>query len=89
LKGLSAQLGKQKAIGSNYLVGDKLSACDLYWACFSQMLQPLPHEACPMPDMVRASYSAVPPEVAAALDPALIKHRDMVYERYIGLPLDF
>jgi hypothetical protein len=29
------------------------------------------------------------PELAAALDPRLLRHRDLIYQRHIGLPLDF
>ena len=31
-----------------FLVGDRLSAVDLAWAAFSNMLAPLPHALCPM-----------------------------------------
>ena len=49
----------------------------------------LPPEACPTPDEIRARYSSDMPALRAALDPALIAHRDRIFERHIGLPLDF
>lgn len=89
LKGFATQLGRQQKIGSEYLVGDRLSACDVYWACFSNPLLPLAHEDCPMPDWMRARFNGLPPEIRAAIDPALIRHRDMIFRRHIGLPLVF
>lgn len=86
---LAAQLRRQHAAGSKYLVGDRLSLCDLHWACFSMMVAPLDEADAPMPEMVRQLYTDLPAVVAAALDPALIAHRDRIYERHIGLPLDY
>ena len=89
LKGLARQLEKQRAAGSGYLVGDRLTAPDIYWACFSQLAGPMPEELCPMGPDMRAIYSYITPEIAAAIDPALIQHRDMVWQRHIGLPMEF
>ena len=89
LGALAAQLHAQRAQGSDYLIGGRLSAADLYWACFSQLVGPLPREVNPIPDYVVSLYSAVPEAVAAALDPILLEHRARIYERHIGLPLDY
>lgn len=89
LHGLARQLARQRAAGSAYFVGDRLSAPDVYWACFSQLVGPLPEELCPMGPDMRAIYSSITPEIAAAVDPALIRHRDMVWQRHIGLPMEF
>ena len=53
------------------------------------MVAPLPPGDAPMPDAVREGWGKVPALVEAALDPALIAHRDFIYARHIGLPLDF
>ncbi len=89
LRTLTAQLRRQQASHSRYLVGDRLSVCDLYWACFSNMVAPLPAADSPMPEAVRASYGALDGAISAALDPILLTHRDFIYGRHIGLPLDF
>lgn len=89
LSGLARQLHDQKARGSAYLVGDRLSACDVHWACLSEMVAPPAHEDCPMPDWMRRNYANVSPEIAAALDPILLEHRDVVLRRHVGLPMDF
>ena len=89
LEGLGRQLKNQQAKGSRYFVGNSLTAPDIYWACFSQLVGPLPEELCPMGPDMRQVYSFIAPEIAAAVDPALIGHRDMVWEQHIGLPMDF
>ena len=86
---LSEQLASQKAAGRDYLVGDTLSALDIYWATFAALIRPLPEEQNPMPDFLRAAYGGLTPEIAAAVDEDLIAHRDKVYERHLQLPLDF
>ncbi len=85
----SRRLAAQREAGSNYLVGDRLSAVDLYWATFAAMLRPLPPEQCPMPDVLRQSYGSLTPEIQSCLDEALLSHRDRIYERHLELPLDF
>lgn len=89
LQGLGSQLHRQAAVGSPYLIGTRLSALDLYWACFSMMIRPLPAEVNPMPDWLRPLYSRCDARVEGAIDPILIAHRDLVYDRHIGLPLDY
>jgi glutathione S-transferase len=89
LEGLGRQLQSQKAKGSPYFVGTSLSAPDLYWAAFSQLVGALPEEQCPMGPDMRAVYSYITPEIAAAVDPILIGHRNMIWEKHIGLPMDF
>lgn len=89
LKGLATQLHRQREAGSDYLVGPRLSACDVHWACFSTLVAPLSPENCAMPDYLRAMFAMLPDDIAAALDPILIDHRDRIWERHIGLPLDY
>ena len=86
---LSDQIEKQKAAGSEYLVGHALSAVDIYWAAFANLVDPLPDEKCPMNDDIRAMYSSSPSEVRAAARPALLAHRDFICETVVGLPFDF
>jgi glutathione S-transferase len=89
MRGLAKQLHKQEAAGSDYLVTDRLTACDLHWASLSLFVSPLPPEQCAMPDFMRDNYSHLTSELADALDPILLRHRDRVYQRHIALPLDF
>lgn len=89
LHGLVKQLYHQRERGSDYLVGERLSACDIHWAAFSQMAQPLTLEQCPFPPGMREMYDQMPPEVRAAGDAILIEHRDRIFARHIGVPLEF
>ena len=84
----AAQLRAQREAGRAWLVGDRLSALDLYWAAFAALIEPLPHEQCPMPDYLRAAYGASHPAIDAALDRALLDHRDAIYAEHLALPLD-
>jgi len=87
LRMLSARLARQRAAGSEYLVGDAVSAADVYWAATCALVSPLPAEVCPMSDMMRASYGAPHPVIDAAIDPALLAHRDRIYQTYMEYPL--
>ena len=89
MQGLAAQLHKQRKAGSDYLVGERLSACDLHWAAFAGFIAPLPPDLCPMPDFMRENYTHLTPELAEALDPILLEHRELMYQRHIKLPMDF
>ena len=86
---LTKRLTAQQAAGSPYLVGKSLTAADIYWACFSGMIQPMPKELNPAPDEITAIYLTSSPEVDAAKNPILITHRDFIYKTHLKLPLDF
>ncbi|MBM4385575.1 MAG: hypothetical protein FJ091_19670 [Deltaproteobacteria bacterium] len=88
MRAFAQRLRAQRARGSDYLLGDTLTVVDLYWATFAAMLKPLPEEKCPMNPGLRASYTASDPVLLAALDPILLEHRDLVYERHLELPVD-
>lgn len=88
LKRLRQQIASQKEHGRQYLIGERLSALDIYWAAFAGAIDPLPPSLCPgMPDDMRRAYSNAPMrEIAGDL---LLAHRDFIYERHLKLPMDF
>ena len=86
---LSQQWQAQRAKRRRYLLGETLSALDLYWAAFAALVEPLPAEVCPMSDLMRQAYTLTDPELRKALDPDLLEHRDFVYREHVGLPLEF
>ena len=88
LNALSKQLEAQHAKGSRYLVGDGLTALDLYWAGMSHLIEPPPPDVCPMIDEFRPAYQNVDPQVDAAARPLLMEHRDFVYREHLPLPMD-
>jgi glutathione S-transferase len=83
------QLGAQQARGRRYLVGDRLSAVDIYWATSCGFLDPMPPDRCPMFDAFRGPYGNDDPGIAAALTPALLAHRDFIYDNHLELPIVF
>lgn len=88
LRMLTTRLQAQAERGSGFLVGDQLSALDVYWAAFAALLEPLPEDVCAMPAGLRAQYHVTDPEVRVDGDPALLRHRDYIYESALELPLD-
>jgi glutathione S-transferase len=86
---VATRLEQQRLRGSRFLIGDRLSALDIYAACSAAMLQPLPPELCNMPHWLRVTYTANDPLVVAAIKPIVLEHRDFIYHEYLQLPLDF
>lgn len=89
LQGLDRQLENQAQRGSAYLVGDGLSACDLQWAAFSIMFDVPDDLTGRIPEYQQAMYQTSDAVWADAITQRLIDHRDMIYERHIGLPIVF
>ncbi|MEM7219552.1 MAG: glutathione binding-like protein [Pseudomonadota bacterium] len=89
LAALEARLARQRAAGSDYFVGGKPSACDIHWACFSALLRPLPQAVNPMPAWLRPAYAYQGDACDPDDYPELLAHRDRMFERHLGLPLDY
>ena len=89
VEALAKRLEQQKATGSKFLVGNKLSGLDIYWATFAALIKPLPEDLCPMATGFRAFYNTDEPAVLNVLTPELLEHRDFVYENYLELPIVF
>ena len=89
LMSFSNQLKAQHAQGKKYLVGDRLSALDIYWSTCCTILDPMPLERCPMADSFRGPYGNTDPRLDKALTPELRKHRDFIYETHLELPIVF
>lgn len=84
---LAARLKAQAEAGSDYLVGTTLTAADIYCATAMAMFSPLPEAVCAMDATMREVFLTLDAETAAALDPVLLAHRDMIYARHLALPL--
>ncbi|MEM7662284.1 MAG: hypothetical protein AAF292_08530 [Pseudomonadota bacterium] len=83
----SDRLKAQQSAGSHYYIGDTLSAVDVYSAAVMALFAPLPEEQCAMNPTTRSAFESLDDATRAALDPALIAHRDIVYARHLELPL--
>jgi glutathione S-transferase len=73
--------------GGSYLMG-QLSALDVYWATFCNLVAPLPPDQLPMPEALRPMFTASEPATLAALTPELLALRDRVYEHHLRLPIE-
>ena len=87
LNTLSDRLKAQKAAGHDYLFGEALSAADVYCAAAMALFAPLPEAQCAMNPNTRGAFNTQDAATQAALDPALIAHRDMMYTQHLELPL--
>lgn len=85
---LGSRLERQREKGSKFFIGNQLSALDIYWAAFAALIQPFPHELCPMPESFRRLYTNTDPTIQAAVKPLLLEHRDFIYHEYLELPID-
>jgi glutathione S-transferase len=86
LEDLRERLRASAAAGSPYLVGDRLTAADIYCATALAALAPLPEADCPMPARVRKAFESMFGE--APVPPELLAHRRLVYERHLSLPVE-
>lgn len=86
---LATQLRAQAERGIPYFVGDALSALDIYWTSFANLLAPLPAAQCPIPEAMRPMFVATDPQILAALDPILLAHRDRVFAAHFRSPMEF
>ncbi len=84
---LAGRLRAQREHGSDFYLGDALTALDVYSAAFMALFRPLPEEHCPMPEPLRQAFETLDADTAAALDPILLEHRDRVYAEHLELPL--
>ena len=82
----AALLHAQRKAGRDYYL-DSLSALDVYSAAFMALFKPLPPEQCDMIAGIRAAFEWLDEPTAQALDPILLRHRDMMYTRHLATPL--
>ena len=87
LERLTVQLIAQRKAGRRYIVGEALSAVDIYWVYFSQAVGTFPEASCPMPTGMRKAYDIVG-SMLGDLDGILVEQRDWVFSEH-DLPLDF
>ena len=78
---------EQRAHGSRFLLGEELTALDLYAATFMALLEPLSQADCPMDDGMRNFYTLRDPVQRAPGDELLLEHRDFVYRQFLELPV--
>jgi glutathione S-transferase len=87
LNGFVSRLKAQRDAGSDYYVGNDLSAADIYSAAAMAMFGALPPAQCEMDPVMRTAFETRDASTTAALDPILFEHRDMIYAQHLELPL--
>lgn len=85
---LTNLLRYQHENGSDYLIGDALTAVDFYWAAFSNLAVIQSPEDCPLDPAIRPMFERVAPEVSAAVDPILIEHRNRIMHALFKIPME-
>lgn len=84
---LTACLRAQHAAGQRCFLGHRVSAVDVYSATFMALFKPLPQDQCAMDPATRAAFETLDETTARALSPELLAHRDWMYDKHLGLPL--
>jgi len=85
---LDATLAASRAAGHGYLLGDQLSALDIYLATFITPIIGVTVEECPgMVDVVRPAFAYLGEQVGAELPPALAEHRRKIYREHLPWPI--
>ena len=88
---IDRRLAAQEKSGSRYLVGDSLSAADIYWATLSMSVLPLPPEIMPVTKQNQgmlkyfAKNSQIP-AVADALTKRIKKHQQFILTTHCETP---
>lgn len=84
---LARTLADSEAAGHPYMLGPTPTALDVYAATSLGVIVPLPHEQCPMPDVLRHALATLDPDVRAAVPASLLRHRDLMYGRHLRVPV--
>jgi glutathione S-transferase len=85
---LSEQLARSRHQGHEYFLGPRPTALDVYAATALAPLAPLPPEQCPMHPRLRKAFDDLAAELQSPLPDNLLAHRQLMYERHLGLPLE-
>ena len=88
---LDQRLQQQAEQGSRYLVGDTLTAADIYWATMSMCITDTPPEIMPATEQNQGmlkffAANAKVPAIAEALSSAIAEHQHYVFTTYCETP---
>jgi glutathione S-transferase len=85
---LAELLAESRARGGAWLLGAELTALDLYWATFANLVSPLPPDQLPLPPPLAPLFTSPDPEVHALLAKSgLLALRDRIYRERLELPV--
>ncbi len=77
----------QRLEASEFLTGSQLTAADIYWATFANLIIPLPEDLMPTVPMIRKAYECKDERVLEAISPRLAAHQRRIYEEFLELPV--
>jgi glutathione S-transferase len=82
------ELARSRAAGHHYLLGPRLTALDIYLATFLTSTLPLADADCPqLLPRVRPAFAYLGEQIGADIPPALVAHREHVFEKYLPRPI--
>jgi glutathione S-transferase len=73
--------------GRRYLIGDALSAADIYWATFANLITPLPENELPAAPMIRDAYTCRDADIVGAMSKELRALQRRIYDDHLELPV--
>ena len=88
---IDLQLKKQEEKGSKYLIGDKISAVDIYWSTISMTILPASLEIMPKTKQNEGMLfffeaNSKIPEIKEVLSDRILSHRDYILKTYCETP---
>ncbi len=91
LKVINKKLESQKKLGSQYLIGNKLSAVDIYWATMSMCMVPAAEDIMPKTRQnqgMLAGFEAISkiPDFADVISPLMEAHQRYILKTYCETP---
>ncbi|MFT5392432.1 MAG: glutathione S-transferase [Gammaproteobacteria bacterium] len=82
------QMATQEKRGLDTLIGDALSAADIYLATALNVLAPLSDDKLPLSERARPIFTATDADIVTALTPRILALRDRIYDRHLTLPVE-
>jgi glutathione S-transferase len=85
---VTAELERSRAAGHAYILGEELTALDIYVATFSVLLVGVSEADCPgMPAEFRPIFSYLKEELGIEAPRSMLEHRAFMYSRHLPWPL--
>jgi glutathione S-transferase len=81
------QLLADRKAKSPFLMGERLTALDLYFATFLNLVSPLAPELLKLPAALEKTARSADAEVHRILAGGLLAHRDRIYQEHLELPV--
>ena len=84
---LAEAVRESRARGGQYLVGERLTAADIYAAVALAPFSPLDDTRCPLIPMVRGAFESLDKTLTPPVPAEVLEHRAFVYDKHLELPV--